>query len=87
MSEAGFAGFDVTVWLGLFAPRGTAASIIAKLHDETLRAIALPGVRGRLGEFGIEVIGSSPAEFTSTISSESRFWAKLMREFDITLSN
>jgi tripartite-type tricarboxylate transporter receptor subunit TctC len=77
----------VTVWLGLFAPRGTAASIIAKLHHETLRAIALPGVRGRLEEFGIEVIGSSPAEFTSTISSESRFWAKLMREFDITLSN
>jgi tripartite-type tricarboxylate transporter receptor subunit TctC len=87
MSEAGFAGFDVTVWLGLFAPRGTAASIIAKLYDETLRAITLPGVRGRLEEFGIEVIGSSPAEFTSTISSESQFWAKLIREFDITLSN
>ena len=34
MSEAGFAGFDVTVWLGLFAPRGTAASIIAKLYDD-----------------------------------------------------
>ena len=87
MSEAGFADFDVTVWLGLFAPRGTAASIIAKLNDETLKAIALPGVRGRLQEFGIELIGSSPAVFTSTISSESRFWAKLIREFDITLSN
>ena len=87
MSEAGFAGFDVTVWLGVFAPRGTDASIIAKLYEETLRAIALPGVRSRLEEFGIEVIGSSPAEFTSTISSESRFWAKLIREFDITLSN
>jgi hypothetical protein len=33
------------------------------------------------------VIGNSPAEFTSTISSESRFWAKLIREFDITISN
>ena len=34
------------------------------------------------------MIGNSPAEFTSTISSESRFWAKkLIREFDITISN
>jgi tripartite-type tricarboxylate transporter receptor subunit TctC len=87
MSEAGFEGFDVSVWLGLFAPRGTPASIVAKLYNETLRAIALPDVRNRLEEFGIEVIGSSPAAFTSTISSETLFWARLIREFDITLSN
>lgn len=87
MTEIGFSGFDVTAWFGLFAPGATPSPIIAKLHHETVRAIALPNVRARLDEQGIEVIGSSPAELASVVSSESRFWAKVIRESDIKLSN
>ena len=87
MTEFGFERFDVTVWYGLFAPRGTAPSIVAKLHQEILKAVAIPHVRSRLNEHGMEVIGSSPAEFSAAIGAESAFWAKTIREFDIKLSN
>jgi tripartite-type tricarboxylate transporter receptor subunit TctC len=85
MTESGFPGFDVTTWFGLMAPRGTPAAIVAKLHQEVARIIALPAVRGRLEEHGIEVIGSSPAELAAVITSESRFWAKVIKESGIKL--
>ena len=87
IAEVGFPGFDVSTWFALFAPRGTPAAIIAKLQDDTVRAIARPDVRGRLEEHAIEVIGSSPMELASIITSETRFWAKVIRESGIKLSN
>jgi tripartite-type tricarboxylate transporter receptor subunit TctC len=87
MTEVGFPGFDVSTWFALFAPRGTPTAIIAKLHDETVRAAARPDVRGRLDQNGIEVIGSSPMELASIITSETRLWAKVIREAGVKLSN
>src|ERR1043165_2987350 len=45
MAESGFPGFDVNAWFGLLAPAGTPDAIIAKLHDETARALATTEVR------------------------------------------
>jgi tripartite-type tricarboxylate transporter receptor subunit TctC len=87
MAEIGFPGFDVTTWFGLFAPHGTSAAIVAKLHDETVKAIALSDVRGRLDEQGIEVIASSPGELASIVSHESQFWAKVITKSGVRLSN
>jgi tripartite-type tricarboxylate transporter receptor subunit TctC len=85
MAEIGFPGFDVTTWFGLFAPHGTSAAIVAKLHDETVKTIALSDVRGRLDEQGIEVIGSSPGELASIVSYESQFWAKVIKKSGVRL--
>jgi tripartite-type tricarboxylate transporter receptor subunit TctC len=85
MAEVGFPGFDVTAWFGLMAPSATPPAIIAKLHRETVRATALPDVRARLEENGIEMIGGSPAEFAAVIRSESRFWAKVIKEAGVNL--
>lgn len=87
MTEIGFPGFDVTTWFGLFAPSRTSAAILAQLHHETMKAIKLPDVRDRLDEQGIGVIGSSPQELASIISYESRFWAKVIAESGVKLSN
>lgn len=87
MIEAGFPGFDVTTWFGLFAPRKTSTAIVDHLHRETVKAIALPDVRQRLDEQGIGIIGSSSQELASIISHESRFWAKVIAESGVKLSN
>ena len=71
MAEAGFPGFEVTTWFGLFAPVGTTASTLAKLHHEAVKTIALPDVRRRLDDQGIDVIGSSPQELASIIGKEN----------------
>jgi tripartite-type tricarboxylate transporter receptor subunit TctC len=70
MAESGFPDFDVNAWFGLLAPAGTPAAIIAKLHDETARALAVADVREKLDHLGMEVIGNSPTEFAAVIRAE-----------------
>jgi tripartite-type tricarboxylate transporter receptor subunit TctC len=84
MTESGFPGFEVTAWFGLMAPAGTPPTIIEKLHGETARILALPDVRKRFEDLGIEPIGNSPSEFAAIIKAEGRKWAKVIKEAGIS---
>jgi tripartite-type tricarboxylate transporter receptor subunit TctC len=53
--EAGLPGFYVTIWQGLFAPKGTAPDILAKLSAVAREALADLTVRKRLADLGLEV--------------------------------
>ena len=50
-------------WFGYFGPAGLPPPVVARLHGEIVKALAVPEVRGRLEEAGMGVIGNSPAEF------------------------
>ena len=84
--RAGFPGFDASAWFGLMAPAGTPPAIIDKLSRETARVLAAGEVRKRLDELGMEVIASSPAEFTAVITSETAQWAKVIKDAGIKIS-
>ena len=71
---------------GALAPAGTPPTIIDKLHRETLRVLALPEVRKRLEELGLDIIGGTPAEFAAAIKSETPHWAKVIKEAGIKLN-
>jgi tripartite-type tricarboxylate transporter receptor subunit TctC len=79
MHESGFPGFDATAWFALLAPAGTPQPIVAKLHREAVRILALPEVRKRFGELGMVPMGTSPAEFAAAIKSEAPQWAKVIK--------
>ena len=82
----GFAGFDVTVWLGLVAPAGTPAPIVARLHQEIARINALPEVKERLAASGLDPRASaSPAEFGAYLARESVRWSSVIKEAGIRL--
>jgi tripartite-type tricarboxylate transporter receptor subunit TctC len=55
VDEAGLPGFYVSVWRGLFAPKGTPREVIAKLNAAFVAALADPTVRQRLVDLGQEV--------------------------------
>ena len=86
MIEEGFAGFDSTAWFALMAPAGTPEPVIAKLHRETARILALPDVRKRFDELGMEVIGNTPADFAAVIKAETPQWARVIKEAGIKAS-
>jgi tripartite-type tricarboxylate transporter receptor subunit TctC len=54
-AESGVAGLDISGWFGLYAPKGTPQSIIAKLNDAMVLALADPTVRARFAELGLDV--------------------------------
>jgi tripartite-type tricarboxylate transporter receptor subunit TctC len=53
--EAGLPGFQLSVWLGFFAPKGTPKPIIEKLNAATVAALAEPEVRARYAELGFNL--------------------------------
>ena len=87
MAESGFPGFEAVPWFGLLAPAGTPNEVIDKVHDETVKVMAMPEVRKRFDELGLESVGNTPAEFAAVIRKETPEWAKVIRDADIKLGN
>ena len=83
VAESGYPGFEATIWMGLFAPAGTPATIIQKLHLATVRALGLPDLRVKFAEYGVEGIGSSPDEFAAVIKAGIPKWAKVIKDAGI----
>jgi len=70
IAEQGFPDFVAVAWLGLMAPAGTPAPVIARIHRDTVAALREPDAAARLAELGVETVGSSPAEFAALIRQE-----------------
>ena len=79
VAELGIAGFDATTWHGLVAPAGTPQAVIETLHRATVTALNDPAVRKALGELGVDLVGSSPAEFSAYIQSEIPKWSAVVK--------
>jgi len=82
-AEAGVPGFEVTGWFGFFVPAKTPPDIVAKIHADTVTALADPVLRGRLEELGIVVVGSTPAELAVFLKAEIDKWGPVIKEAGI----
>ena len=78
--EAGVPGYEAYVWMGLLAPKGTPAAIVDRIQREVIAALAVPQVKNTLAAAGIEIVGSTPAEFGMFFGEEKERWAKVVRE-------
>ena len=87
MNESGYPGFEAVPWFGLMAPAGTPQPIVDKIHKEAVRVLALPDVRKRLAELGLDVIGGTPAELTEVMRKETPAWAKMIKDAGIKASD
>ena len=76
-------GFELLTWYGLFAPAGTPHEIIARLHRETVKALASPDVKQRLNAQGFDADGNTPDEFTAIIRRDLARWQKVISEAKI----
>jgi len=85
MSESGYAGYEAILWFGLFAPAGTPADIVKKINEETGRSVATPRMRELLASQGLEIVASSPAEFTARVDREIVKWRKVILDAGIKL--
>ncbi len=83
VDESGVRGYEVTLWGGLLAPVGISATIVRKLHLDTVKALAQSDVRAKFADLGLEAIGNSPDEFAVAIRSEIPKWAKVIKESGI----
>ena len=79
VAEAGLAGFDYTLWVGLFAPAGTPAAVVEKINRSVNTALADPDVKEQLKSLGAETMSMSPAEFDRFMRAEMDDAAKVVK--------
>lgn len=83
LNEAGLKGFDVSVWGGLSAPATTSRDIVARLHAELVKILALAEIRDRFKAADAEPVGSTPQAFGIFLRTEIDKWAKVVRQAKI----
>lgn len=83
VAQAGVAGYDVASWNALAAPAGTPAAVIDALNRAVREALAAPAVRERLGNLGMRLAPSTPAELQALLQSETRRWGEVIRRAGI----
>ena len=81
--ESGLAGFDVTSWVGIFAPAKTPAAVVDRLYKELAFVLRTPFVKERYGVLGIEPIGSSPRQFFEQVREDLARWEKVVKAANI----
>jgi tripartite-type tricarboxylate transporter receptor subunit TctC len=81
--ESGFAGFDVTSWVGIFAPAKTPAAVVEKLNRELEAALKTPFVRERYATLGIEPVGNTPAQFGEQVRADLARWAEVVKAANV----
>jgi tripartite-type tricarboxylate transporter receptor subunit TctC len=77
--EAGYPNSDYVFWIGLFAPAATPPAIVARLHDETVKALNEPVIRDALKKLGAEPMEMAPAQFDAFVRAEIAVNAALVK--------
>ena len=83
MAESGFPGFNVQAWNSLEAPAGTQATIIRRLHDETIKVLHMPDVVALMNKIGYAPTGTTPEQYAEIKRTETALWAKVIRDAKI----
>ena len=83
VAEAGVAGYDVTSWNGVFVPVGTPAEIINILNKSIHEVVAIPEVKTRYAELGIEAKASTPEQLQARLEADIKKWAALIERAGI----
>jgi len=83
VAEAGFPGFEASVWYGFIAPAGLPTAVVAQLHGAIQKAMATPEVKDRLVNAGGEVQPGPADLLGKLIASEQARYSKLIREASI----
>jgi tripartite-type tricarboxylate transporter receptor subunit TctC len=84
--EAGVAGYQVTTWYGVFAPAGTPAPIVNRLHREVVKTMQSPETRSRLEGIGADgTVSRSPEEFAALVRSDTARYAKIVKDIGLRI--
>ena len=86
LSESGLTGYDVTAWVGIFAPARTPDAVVARLAQAFTKVNAQPEVRDRLAALGYEVGLATGDEFQRMIVAEYEKWGKIVKASGVTIN-
>ena len=85
VAESGFPGYEVTLWLGFFAPRGTPAPVMKRLETELIGAVNSPDLRKQMMQQGLEANSATAAELGKLVRAEIENYKKAFKTAGIKI--
>jgi len=89
VDEAGLPGLHISIWYGIWAPKGTPREAIAKLNAAVKEALADPDTRKRLGDLGMEIVSverQTPEALGAHQKAEIEKWWPIIKAANIKLN-
>jgi tripartite-type tricarboxylate transporter receptor subunit TctC len=83
IAEEGVAGYETTIWLGLFAPAKTPLAIVQKLNKEVQDAVNSAEYKDKLAALDIQPRLSSSQELASFLKTDLNKWARVVKDAGI----
>ncbi len=84
VAEAGLPGFELEAWVGLFAPAGTPAPVVAQLSEAVKKVLDQPDTKQRAATLGIEPRWLGPTELTALVKKDTEYWGGVITSRKIT---
>ena len=83
LAEAGVPGYEASAWNGVAAPARTPRAVIERLNREINAAVAVPELRQRLQDLGVDARASSPEALRELLVSETAKWKAVIERAKI----
>jgi tripartite-type tricarboxylate transporter receptor subunit TctC len=80
VAESGLPGFDVDLWIGIYAPANMPPAVLARLNSEINKVLQHPELKAAFGKIGVEPRGTSPEEGVAFTRAEFEKWKKVIVE-------
>jgi tripartite-type tricarboxylate transporter receptor subunit TctC len=78
--DAGIPDLDASIWVGLFAPKGTPQAIVDKVNQEVRATLSTADVKRRFVDTGAEAVGMTPAEFLARIKADAERYKRVVQQ-------
>ncbi len=89
VDEAGLPGLHISIWYGIWVPKGTPKDVVAKLNRAVKDALADPDTRKRLGDLGMEIVSlerQTPEALGAHQKAEIEKWWPIIKAANIKLN-
>jgi len=84
LAESGLPGYEVSGWYGFVAPAATPTTVINKLHAEITAVLAMPDIRDKVTNEGLDVMPMTPAAFDDRVVKDIGKWRGLVNRLGIS---
>lgn len=87
VAESGLPGYEVTLWYGVWGPKGLPKDVIGRWNAELVKTVKAPDMKSRLAAEGLEAVGSTPEEFRAHLKTEIAKWAKVIKDANVKVGS
>jgi tripartite-type tricarboxylate transporter receptor subunit TctC len=85
VAESGYPGFDIALWLGFFAPKGTPAPVVKRLESELLQVARSADLKDVMDKQGLEASAGSATELAKLVKSEIETYKAVFKAANIKM--